>query len=301
MGGLLVAFARARSLVSQWIIFIFDWSSLIIRQVIVYLFGIKNDEVNEFFRNKKNFFILSMGRSGTKWLSTLLDKNPKAIVFHEPFPEAIPYQLAFKSAEAGYKYILEFRRKYIYLRIRNLDATFYGEVNGYLRRHVKALKKTFPNATFIHLVRDGRDVVRSMYSRETMLPGAVGTRMIFPHKNDPYYGKWNTMSRFEKLCWYWTVENKYIRINIGKTVQFEKMLTNYKYFKKNVLEPLNLDISNTIWLEAKRQPKNISKTYKLPYWTKWTFKMRQTFEQICGEEMSACGYVLNWDENNSNI
>jgi len=271
-------------------------SSVFLRKMLIYShFWIKDESVDEWFRDKKIFFILSIGRSGTKWLADLLNKDPRALVVHEPFIEAIPHQKAFHNPREAERYILKFRKKEIYVRIRKLDIDIYGEVNSFLRRHCETLKKAFPSAIILHLVRDGRSVVRSMYSRETMLPNAYDTKYIYPKPDDPYYKKWSNMTRFEKLCWYWAVENQYLyECCKGKIIQFEKILSDYRYFREKILQPLGLRIPKKIWEKAVKMPKNPSAYYKLPHWREWNQWMKEKFEEICGDIMRKCGYELSW-------
>jgi len=158
-----------------------------LRKLIVYSHFWKSDEeIDEWFNSKRLFFILSIGRSGTKWLANLLNKALRALVVHEPFIEAIPHQEAFHDP-----------KKEIYLRVHNHDIDIYGEVNSFLRRHCEALRKAFPNAIILHLVRDGREVIRSIYSRETMLSGAYDTKYVCPKPEDPYHRKWDKMTCFK--------------------------------------------------------------------------------------------------------
>lgn len=255
-------------------------------------FWIDEDKMEEWFNSRNVFFILSMGRSGTQSLSDLLNKTPGALVVHEPFIEAVPHQEAFHDPRKAKEYIQNFRKKESYSRVHKLDIETYGEVNSFLRRHCNALKTAFPKAKLLHLVRDGRDVIRSMYSRETMKPRAYDTRRIYPRENDPWRDEWPRMLRFEKLCWYWMVENKYLRECIGKTIHFEKIILEYDYFKKNVLKPLNLEISRETWEEIINKPKNATVSHKLPHWSKWDKRTKEAFERICGEEMRKSGYEL---------
>ena len=270
------------------------WTILMKKIKVAMYFWVREEEINDWFNNKNVFFILSIGRSGTKFLSSLLNKAPNALVVHEPFIESIPHQDVFNDPRKAEEYIQKFRKKEIYLRVRNYDIETYGEVNSFLRRHCQALKHGLPKATLIHLVRDGRAVVRSMYSRNTMLPNDYNTKRIRPREDDPWKDEWHKMSRFEKLCWYWAVENKYLRECIGKTVQFEKLVTDYDYFKKNLLKPLKLDIPEEMWKSEVNKPKNVTTTYKLPHWKEWDQKKKEAFERICGDEMKKCGYKLDW-------
>ena len=46
-------------------------------------FWISNKKINEWVKQKNFFFILAIGRSGTKFLSQLLNKAQNALVAHE--------------------------------------------------------------------------------------------------------------------------------------------------------------------------------------------------------------------------
>ena len=45
------------------------------------------DGINRWFAERNIFFLLGIGRSGTKFFSELLNSDKHAIVFHEPIPE----------------------------------------------------------------------------------------------------------------------------------------------------------------------------------------------------------------------
>lgn len=256
-------------------------------------FWINDRKIKEWANSKNIFFILAIGRSGTKFLADLLDKAPGTLVVHEPIQDDFQaYQEGFHSEAKAEHYIQSLRKKEIYLRLGNQHIDTYGEVNGVLRRHCLALKKEFPNAKFIHLIRDGRDVVRSMISRKTMTVEDPNTKHISPRLEDVWFDKWSEMSRFEKLCWYWQVENRYLRINIQKRVQLEKVIADYEYFQKYVLKPLELEITEDVWRKDIDSPKNVTKEYKIPHWSEWDYDMMQKFFAICGEEMKKNGYEL---------
>lgn len=261
---------RVRRSAPQWIKWYYAYLSLLIKKANVKVsFWIRDSMIDDFFKDKEIFFILAIGRSGTQFLVKLLNNDPKALVVHEPFIEAIPHQEAFHDLRKAEDYILNFRKKEIYLGIHNLNVEVYGEVNSFLRRHCYALKKAFPKVKLVHLVMDGRDVVRSVYARETMTPNAYDTRMIYPSKDDPFSSRWNKMSRFEKLCWYWMVENRFLRECIGDSpVQFEKIISDYNYFKETLLDTLGLDIPKGIWEREVKKPRNITIKHKPPHWRK---------------------------------
>ncbi|HEX2250266.1 MAG TPA: sulfotransferase [Gemmatimonadales bacterium] len=255
-------------------------------------FGVTNRQVEQWIASKRFFFILAIGRSGTTFLADVLNMSTNAAVFHEPTRSDIDaYRRAFFSPADAERYIASFRKKEMYLRTRMKDFTVYGEVNSLLRRHSHALKRHFPGAGFIHLVRDGRDVVRTMMSTNALKPGYMYDWWLRPHESDPFFDQWSTMDRFAKLCWYWRVENQHLRTSIGNTVRFEDVIADYECFEQRILRPFGLDLPQSVWKQQVGVQRNPTKTYKMPHWREWDARRTQTFETICGDEMRANGYL----------
>ena len=257
-------------------------------------FWVRERWINDWIDRTDFFFILGLGRSGTRFLARLLDQTADAQVVHEPLrADFVAYRRAFHNDDEAQRYLRQFRKKEIYLRARERRTDIYGEVNSLLRRHAAALQETFPKATLLHLIRDGRDVIRSMMARRTLMPGDPSTIGIRPADNDPWAEKWPEMDRFSQLCWYWRTENRYLRKTIqGPAVQFELILNEYDYFQARVLEPCHLELPSTVWQQAVERPTNVTMHHQLPPWEAWSPSRRQTFLQICGEEMEENGYKI---------
>jgi hypothetical protein len=176
--------------------------------------------------------------------------------------------------------------------MRGIPAGVYGEVNGALRCHVDALNVVFPTATFLHLVRDGRNVVRSHMSRRTMTLKNPLSLFLHPIKSDSWYEQWPKMDRFARVCWYWQEENRRLRTVIGNPVQIEKILSNYNYFYTKVLIPCNIFVSKADWEFSIAIPHNVTSKFKMPKWENWTLEQKTKFIEICGDEMRMCGYDI---------
>jgi hypothetical protein len=255
--------------------------------------GITQNQLDKWLRSWKFFFILGFGRSGTAFLANLLNQAPGAYVFHEPVLEDFNAHLrahySFTDAE---KYMQGFRKKEIYTRMREMPPGVYGEVNSALRCHALAVKNAFPEAAIIHLVRDGREVVRSHMSRGTITVKNPFSMQVHPAESDPWKPRWDKMDRFARICWYWQEENSRLRMAIGKTIHFEKILSDYEYFSGEVLEPCHIYIDNKTWEAAVHSPQNTTSRFSMPKWDQWTPDQQKTFREICGNEMSECGYTF---------
>jgi hypothetical protein len=206
----------------------------------------------------------------------------------------LAYAAAFHHPDLALAYLERFRLKEVYVRTRGKAMKIYGEVNSVLRRHAHALGQVFPQSARLHLVRDGRDVVRSMMSRRTLSPGDPVTVLVSPHEDDPWAETWPQMNRFERLCWYWTTENRFLRRSLDHTVQLEAAVADYDYFATHLLAPLGLDIPRHAWIAVRERPKNVTQRYRIPHWSDWEHERKEIFEGICGEEMRENGYDLDW-------
>ena len=254
---------------------------------------VPRDELDKWFSEWQLFFMLGFGRSGTAFLAHLLNQPPAVQVFHEPVLEDFYAHLrAHYSLPAAVAYIGGFRKKEIYMRMRHATPAIYGEVNGLLRCHAQAIQKVFPQAVVLHLVRDGRDVVRSTMPRRTMTLRNPFSMMIHPMESDPWRERWSKMDRFARICWFWQEENARLRKAIRNTVQFEKLLSSFDYFHDCVLQPCHITMQKAVWEESIRNPLNVTAKHQMPKWQDWSPEQKKTFLDICGEEMAACGYSI---------
>jgi hypothetical protein len=259
-------------------------------------------------KNITLFFIVGHGRSGTMLISKLLNNSGEnVIVRHEDHDEDLPYfHLGMTN---DYNNIIT---NHLYKRFNQIfdklpDGVTYGEVNSLLRYNIDWLKENL-NPFLIHLVRDGRDVVRSMYSRKVYLHPYKNIP-AYPKDNDLFSTKWQLISRFEKLCWYWNHSNFYIKERLNDFIRFEDILADYDIFSRKILAPLKIEISKDKWENMIRKSVNTSATLKtkyfikrmipfhstevlekIPHWKNWDVDMTDKFWSICGKIMNEFGY-----------
>jgi len=255
------------------------------------------------------FFVLALGRSGTNFLASLLARDVRGVVHHEP--AAIDARLIglchARCFDRSVDALLE--ERFAPLLRAAEGKPYYGEVNSYLRHAGEWLRRRF-DPTLVHLVRDGRDFVRSAWIRPVYTEHEPDGP-ILPHDGDPWAERWGQLNRFERLCWYWMYTNRSVAPTCDRTVRFEPLLSDYAAFESGILQPTGLRISEELWREQIAAPRNTSRTFRLksrvrrliggtnapdieplPHWSEWDARKTAAFWEICGETMVEMGYDL---------
>jgi hypothetical protein len=248
--------------------------------------------ISEWLDSKNLFFGYGVFRSGTTFLADFLNRHAKqAFIQHEAnVNDYWYYTKAIHSNAEAEKYIQDYRLSEIYYRTKDLNFDTYGEINPFLRRHCQATKLVLPEAKQFQIVRDPRNVLRSLMSRELLGKKDPMGAVIFPAKDDAYAEDWPNMSRFEKLCWLWASDNQLIRKTVGHTIKFETLRNDFDYFDENVLAFLNLDVNPAVWKSEMDVVYNSTPTYTFPKYSNWSTENKKHFERICGAEMAVYGY-----------
>jgi len=254
----------------------------------------KKEQKDRWFNDVTIFFGFAIIRSGTTFLADLLTREVyHAFITHEAIvDDYYAYPWALTSNSDARRYIDEFRLNDIYYRAGRSDAKTYGEINPFLRRHCHFLQKKLPNARFFHIVRDGRDVVCSIMNRATFDVKDPLNGLILPPPSSLHSSKWPHYSRFEKVCWWWQAENQYLRTNIRYTLQFERLISDYSYFKEGLLDYLDMEIPEINWQQYVIRPKNVTQKASFPHWLDWSSHQHSVFKDMCGNEMVANGYTI---------
>jgi hypothetical protein len=255
------------------------------------------------------FFVLALGRSGTHFFSKLLATDRRGVVHHEP-DRLDPLLLSLRHG-GGHGKVVEqmLERRFERLLPDEAGVEFYGETNSYLRYEAEWLRRRF-SPTLVHVVRDGRNYVRSAWTRPVFTDDQTAS-IIVPRDDDPYAERWSGMSRFEKLCWYWQHTNAHLGDRVDTFVRFEDALRDYDAFASGVLEPCGVDVPREVWQREVGRPKNTSSDFRsrmrirnlvkprhrrftppepLPRWPEWETQQRERFWEICGDTMQRFGY-----------
>jgi hypothetical protein len=181
-------------------------------------------------------FIIGHGRSGSLWLATVLKEATDLEVRHESM---------------GHE----------------LTQGFAGvEVNSHLWNHHIEIRKLFPEARLIHLVRDGRLVVRSIMTRRP---------------------SWT----FSEACTHWVTRTTPSLHLISDDYRFrlEDLTTDFLEFRCLGFACQAKTLNFKVWERLRGEVIN-HKKHAFPAYPNWDRKARTIFWGICGKTMKRLGY-----------
>jgi hypothetical protein len=177
------------------------------------------------------FFIVSSGRSGTAMLQKALCAVPGVEMHHE-YMIQITQPLGVKRylgliGEEECRHILA---KTHGAALRYSEASHWGDSSNKLSWMVSDLAALFPEARFVHLVRDGRKVCSSYFhkladecyddrSTAILLGHLDDFRVPAPPPEKKYWwpvprngtadaARFRDFSQFERICWHWSEINR---------------------------------------------------------------------------------------------
>ncbi len=206
--------------------------------------------------------------------------------------------------ENSIKILIEQRSDFIL----NNQETTYMESSFCYYGLIDLLPKVFANHRIAYIVRDGRDWVRSFHNWGKIYAKNRLRRLIghtWPradqYPDDPYYGTWNDMSRFERLCWAWNKLNRYALESIpqnpdAELFRFEDLFSSEdKYDRLAELMSFLLAVHDgeTIPnLHGKLEVKVQESANRFPNWLEWSSREKNLFIEHCGELMTKLSYDI---------
>ena len=253
------------------------------------------------------FFILSSGRSGSQMIQKLFCLYDTVEMHHEFLcnhiqPLAVKYHLGLVNKDQAKKALSKQYEAAIYYS----DKILWGDSSNKLSWLIEPLNELFPNAKFIHVVRDGRKVVSSFYNKlrdecyDDKSTKILKSWIERPDKyREPPHEKkywWNIENKesmnyvnfinydqFQRICYHWrevnrVIENNFVKINESRKLilRLEDLITN-KSKLKTMLNFLGLKYRDEAF-ELLKTPHNVN---------------IQQFNAIAGETMYKYGYNKN--------
>ncbi|MDA9952453.1 sulfotransferase [Chitinophagales bacterium] len=164
----------------------------------------------EVHENAEVIFILSPGRSGTKYLTKVLEYNKELVLEHKGTPELGHFgQFAFENQDDldKLKLVIDASR-YEQIRDAYLQGKIYIETNNKITFFSKALLELYPKAKFISLQRDPIKFVESGYSRDWYLNRNIRDEGRIEASDKD---QWNSLSQVEKIAFQWKATHEFIQ------------------------------------------------------------------------------------------
>lgn len=252
--------------------------------------------------NTNLVFVVGSGRCGTKMIKKLLLGVPHIEARHEYVRNA--YQ---REAMMYYLGKLPFSQMASQLQDIYGSAAHYSEAKIFLDSShklawcVDVLADTFPEAKFIHLVRDGRRVVSSFFYKLNIFDdhGANALRdwlerreWILPPRTENY---WQIPApgydRFQRICLHWVASNLSIMKGLTPLPDNRKLfirleeLVESKDEMKRLLSFLDTEYNDSFH-EAMQKKDHVY----VPVDYSLTQEQNEQFDEICGEMMKILGY-----------
>ncbi len=239
----------------------------------------------------KLVFILSTGRSGTTSIASMLNTLSGVTVEHERHPKLLTEALAYRRGSLSQSALIELLR-----RTRAPEtfggAVLVGESNQRLSFVLPALASAFPQAKYILLQRDGREVVDSLHHRQWYHPREAWLRhptlaeWASTRFEGPDFGmhleRWKNLTPCARCAWYWAIVPTLVR---GEASRLGLALLELR------LEDLAVSrsaLAQFLALPEERidaPPRSNVSFGKRPSWRAWSPSMRASFVESCAPEM----------------
>ncbi|MEP3891166.1 MAG: sulfotransferase [Hellea sp.] len=171
------------------------------------------------------------------------------------------------------------------------------------------LRKSYPDAKILAIIRDPRDWVRSwmnyggFYGKSDQIKWFGQSRVTPAVIGDTIQAqKWAEMTHFEKICWNWNltyglISNFVESDDHGRVFRFEDIFLTGA--DENSLEKL-MDFTTRFehrqysydLEKLKTKPSANSSKKTLPSWLDWTPEQARQMDRLCGDLMRANNYGL---------
>ena len=234
------------------------------------------------------FFVVGIPRSGTTWLASFLaSSNRDWLMVHEA--HTTDYDVAriaaFQPWQAeGYVFGARHQRVLNYIKNKKPDAVGYGEVTPRVYYFADSIRKRYPDAKYVHLVRDPRQAVVSLMNFGYF----AGDKGRLHRRMSPDGGKW---PKHQRASWGWAYGHHRVRQSVSKFVRLEDLLTDFDEMKR-LTDFLELKCDRDHW-EKRRVKKVVASKPTHPAFRKWSPRWRRDFHAMCGAEARQYGYLAD--------
>lgn len=272
--------------------------------------------------------MVSCARSGSTSLARILDTAANARCLVEPMPNLNSESRDLMDGRLADPFRI--LAEQVAPRVAGaLDAgIMHGEKNLTLGPFIPHLRTMF-RCRFVWIVRDGRDVARSLMNwhseafgniyREcaaaeplspqaqaaaSQLPPELDTADYArprPRPGDPWHERWPSLSRLQMVAWYWAHVNCLFAAHLAPLPRESWIKIDYTHITVDRIRELFgfLDLEGfdaaRIQEMLGRRINSLEDRFQtrgpFPHWKDWTADQRREFEDIAGEQLAALGYA----------
>jgi hypothetical protein len=262
------------------------------------------------------FFIVSSGRSGTAMLAKALGSAQGVTMEHEYM-----VHLVQPLAVRRYQGLVDSKTAVDVLASTHGAAAIYaqtplwGDSSNKLSWLIPELSALFPEARFIHLVRDGRKVTSSYFHKlADECYDERSTEVLAAHLADPShvpppppekkywwpqpkrgercFDEFPGYDQFERICWHWSEVNRVILKDLAAVPDERKLFLRLEDLRD---DPLGVrELFNFLGLRYRDEhftlfarPHNVNR----PLDTMLTSEQRASFRNLAGDMMQRLGYA----------
>lgn len=262
-------------------------------------------------------FVVSTGRTGTHFLAECLPKALDGVYArHEPAPDLLELGRSFRSGRLSARRAtreLARSRAAEFEAARRAGCDVYLESNLHLSMLIPLLRDVFPQRRVVRIVRDGRDYVRSAFSKRTRARDG-GTTFFMAEDDartrlspsdlpgDPWLEHWHDFDRFERVVWHWAALDRLALDAVeadplALTLRYEDLFDPDRGPDRlrHVVDFLGLAprlrVDDDALAEMLRGRADATQRFELPHWSEWPDGLRERFDAIAGAHMVRCGYA----------
>jgi hypothetical protein len=252
-------------------------------------------------------FVLTAGRSGSKFVAELLNLSPGIDAYHEPRP-ALQY---FSNFACHHQHLAETLTRMIdAARMEMVLATYitgkvFVESNQCLTFFAPALAGLFQNAKFVHLVRHPGEFAASAARKGWYVNDTIWEK---GRPRPAAADSWNGWTLVRKLGWLWNANHCFLQDFLGGleasrvlAIRLEDMAASVDHAadlftfcgvgapaRERILERQATKV-NRLWIDP-QEPPNMRKDPNFPAYEDWTAAMRTELWEMVGATAAGFGY-----------
>ncbi len=253
-------------------------------------------------------FVVSTGRTGTRFIASLLDQFCPGVEAHHTTPWSTLINVLGNMHLARLLSETALLRVWRHLKGRDFAVSehrAFVDSNNHLYVFAAYAHQLYAHAKVVHVIRDPRTYVRSHLNWARERPKSFMANYLLPFWQPNGYllgefalGQWLRLDSFERFCWIWDFKNRYLARLCNADlpyllIRFEDLVEEPT--RQQTLETLGEFIGAPLVsrpADLPSLPRNNTSTRRFPHWRHWSEKQCKQLHQICGEQMSLYGYGL---------